>query len=85
MERTRGGGRTGGSPVPPPDDYDGTYEARSDVELVLLVAMFVAAGAVALSALKRALSGGIDPSRCPSCGEIVGRAYSNCRHCGARL
>lgn len=51
----------------------------------MLAVMFLAAGAVAFSALRKVLSGRIDPERCPECGEITGRGYSNCRLCGAEL
>jgi predicted RNA-binding Zn-ribbon protein involved in translation (DUF1610 family) len=55
------------------------------VELVLLVIMFVAAGAVAFSALKKVADRTIDTPQCPACGEITTRGYSRCRHCGVEL
>ncbi len=55
------------------------------VELALIALMFIAVGALAVSALRRVLEGVVQPRRCSGCGRVVGRAYSHCRHCGAEL
>jgi len=47
------------------------------------VAMAVAVGGMAFSALARLRRGEARPGLCPGCGRTVARVYDACPHCGA--
>lgn len=53
--------------------------------LLLIIAMTIAAGAMAVSALRRSARGEIEIGRCPNCGAITSRAYRLCTECGEDL
>ncbi|RIK05235.1 MAG: hypothetical protein DCC49_12785 [Acidobacteria bacterium] len=50
--------------------------------LLLIIAMTIAAGAMAISALRRSARGQVEVGRCPACGALTSRAYRACTACG---
>lgn len=53
--------------------------------LLLIIAMTIAAGAMAVSALRRSARGHVEVGQCPKCGALTSRAYRFCTACGEAI
>ena len=56
-----------------------------DAAGVLIAAIVVAVGCVALAAGRKIKTGGVAPARCDACGGLVSPHAPYCKHCGASL
>lgn len=56
-----------------------------DATGVVMAALVVALGVVALAAGRKIRSGGVSPGRCGSCGGLVSPHAPYCKHCGEPL
>ena len=55
-----------------------------DTTGVVIAAIVVALGLVALGAGQKIKAGTVEPGRCEECGGLVARSAPYCKHCGAR-
>lgn len=52
---------------------------------VVIAAIVLAVGVLALVAAQKTKSGAVAPRECDACGGLVARSAPYCKHCGARL
>lgn len=55
-----------------------------DATGVLIGAIVVALGALALGATRKIKAGSVAPGECEACGGLVAHSAPYCKHCGAR-
>jgi hypothetical protein len=58
--------------------------AGFDIMSLILFALIVALGAVAIAAARRTRGGGLRPRACAHCGGLISAMAPICTHCGAR-
>lgn len=56
-----------------------------DSTAVIIFALVVTFGALAIAAARKAQSGAVSPGRCLECGGLVSPNAPYCKHCGAQL
>lgn len=56
-----------------------------DATALILIALIVALGTLAVAVARRARSGTVEPATCPACGGLNSASAPHCKHCGADL
>lgn len=56
-----------------------------DTTAVIILALMVALGLLAVAVANRARLGKVGPAHCPDCGGVVSPNAPYCKHCGSNL